>query len=73
MLPTNCNKKNQGETLHIHQRKNPQKGHLNSEHLCPKHKCAHIDKKLLKYKLYIKPDTLIIVGEFNILLSPRAR
>jgi hypothetical protein len=56
------------EVLSAHQRKNPSRRHLNSEHSCPKFK-GHkfIKETLLKLKPYIKLHTLVI-GDLNIQL-----
>jgi hypothetical protein len=52
-------------TLHTGQRKNLPRRTLNSEHLCSKYKCTHIQRRILqKLKAHIALHT-IVVGDFN--------
>ena len=59
--------------LPIHQRENPPRESLNSEHACCKFKGTHLIKEILvKLKVHIEPYTIILV-DFNTPLSPMGR
>ena len=62
-----------GRTVHTHQRENPSRENLNSEHLCTKTKGTHIHKIHFTKAQNTHWSSKIIVGVLNTPISPMGR